>query len=88
MSECCSDESGGSATRRNVVLRAADGLALAASPTFAAMAVLTIVMDGRHSGMLGMSAHASPMSDMVMMYLLMGAFHLTAWLKLILAGAR
>ena len=41
MSQACSGESDGQATRNAGALRAADGLALAASPTFAIMVLLT-----------------------------------------------
>jgi hypothetical protein len=56
---------------------AADWLSLAAAPTFALMALLTA---------LGGSSHMqepSLLHSMVPMYLLMSAFHLPAWLKLI-----
>jgi len=86
MSHGCSGGSEGSAIRRNgVAVRVADALALAASPTFAMMALLTAVMGGS-SKMLGMTTHASPVGGMVTMYLLMSAFHASAWLKLIGAG--
>lgn len=62
-------------------LGAADFLYLAAAPTFAIMALLTAVL-GRASADVLCSA-ASPLSGMVPMYLLMSAFHLAPWLKLI-----
>jgi hypothetical protein len=61
-------------------LGAAGWLCLAAAPTFAIMALLTSVFGGP-SDML--CSAASPLSGMVPMYLLMSAFHLTPWLKLI-----
>ena len=61
--------------------RARDALALAASPTFAIMALLTGIMGNGSLEMSGM-AHSSPMSGMVTMYLLMSVFHGAAWLKL------
>jgi len=65
---------------------AADGLCLAAAPTFAIMALLTGVLGGGPTDMLCSAAqHASPLSGMVPMYLLMSAFHLAPWLKLISA---
>ncbi len=71
-------ESGGAAA-----LGAADWLSLAAAPTFAIMALLTIVLGGG-SRMLCMAAQdAFPLSGMVPMYLLMSAFHAGPWLKLI-----
>jgi hypothetical protein len=87
MSQGCSGGSDGGATRRNAH-RVADALALAASPTFAMMALATAVMSGGSAEMSGMGAHASPFGGMVTMYLLMSAFHASAWLKLIRAGGR
>jgi hypothetical protein len=57
-------------------------LSLAAAPTFAAMALLTHVPGGAPD-MICSAAGASPLSGMVPMYLLMSAFHLAPWLKLI-----
>jgi hypothetical protein len=65
-------------------LGAADWLCLAATPTFAMMALLTYVFGGGPLGMLCATAqHASSLGGMVPMYLLMSAFHLTPWLRLI-----
>jgi hypothetical protein len=89
MSLACSGGSDGQATRRTAgALWAADGLALAASPTFAIMALLTGVLGGGPAEMLCSAAHVSPLSGMVTMYLLMSAFHAAPWLKLIRASAR
>jgi hypothetical protein len=88
MSQGCSGESDRVATHRNAALRVADVLALAASPTFAIMALVTGVAGGGSAEMLGMGAHVSPMSGMVTMYLLMSAFHAAAWLKLLRVGGR
>jgi len=60
----------GSGTR--TPLDAADWLSLAATPTFATMALLT--------GVIGDSAMDT---GMVTMYLLMSAFHSAHWLKLV-----
>ena len=66
------------------VMGAADFLYLAAAPTFAIMALLTGVLGGSSADMLCSAAQeASPLSGMVPMYLLMSAFHLAPWLKLI-----
>jgi hypothetical protein len=63
---------------------AADWLGLAAAPTFAIMALLSGVLGGGPPDMLCAAAPgASPLSGMVLMYLLMSAFHLAPWLKLI-----
>lgn len=89
MSQICIGGSGGKAARRNAAaLRVADGLVLAASPTFAIMALLTGVLGGGPADILCSAAHASPLSGMVTMYLLMSAFHAAPWLKLIRASAR
>ena len=65
----------------------ADGLALAASPTFAVMALLTAVLDGGPAAALCAAGQASPLGGMVAMYALMAAFNAAAWLKRI-PGAR
>jgi hypothetical protein len=75
-------------TARNAPLRVANGLALAASPTFAVMALLTVVPNGDPMQMLCSSAHTSPLGGMLTMYLLMSAFHIGPWLRLIRAGSR
>jgi hypothetical protein len=62
----------------------ADWLSLAAAPTFAFMALLTAVPGGGPLDMLcSATPGASPFNAMVLMYLLMSAFHLGPWLKLI-----
>ena len=62
---------------------AANFLSLAATPTFAVMALLTSVLGGGPADALCSIAGASPLGGMVPMYLLMGAFHLAPWLRLI-----
>ena len=62
---------------------AADWLCLAAAPTFALMALLTCISGGDTPVMLCSAGHASPLSVMVPMYLLMSAFHSAPWLKLV-----
>ncbi|MCA6112557.1 hypothetical protein J6497_36285 [Bradyrhizobium sp. CNPSo 4026] len=59
-------------------MSAADWLSLAAAPTFAIMVLLTGV--GGAPDML--CSPASPFAGMVPMYVLMTAFHLGPWLKL------
>jgi hypothetical protein len=72
----------------NAVARtAADWLYLAAAPTFAIMALLTGVLGGGPADALCSSAGMAPLGGMMPMYLLMSAFHLAPWLKLI-AGRR
>lgn len=70
------------------VVSLADWLTLAAAPTFAFMALLTAVPGGGPLDVLcSAMPGASPFSGMALMYLLMSAFHLGAWLRL-LAGRR
>jgi hypothetical protein len=88
MTEAYSGESASAAIRNesgnSAALGAADWLCLAAAPTFAIMALLTAVLGGGPPDMLCSGAQdASPLSGMVPMYLLMSAFHLAPWLKLI-----
>lgn len=58
-------------------------ISLAAAPTFAGMALLTVLLDAPNM----LCASASPLSGMAAMYGLMSAFHLSPWLRLI-AGRR
>ncbi len=58
-------------------------LCLAATPTFAVMALLTGVLDGGPMDILCSAGHGSSLNGMVLMYLLMSAFHSSPWLKLI-----
>jgi hypothetical protein len=64
-------------------LGAAGWLGLAAAPTFAVMALLTGVPSGGADMMCSAAHGVSPLSGMVPMYVLMSAFHLAPWLKLI-----
>ena len=85
MSETHAVTPGSSAIPRDTgnatAIGAADFLYLAAAPTFAIMALLTAVLGG--GSPLCSVASASPLTGMVPMYLLMSAFHLPPWLKLI-----
>jgi hypothetical protein len=65
-------------------LRPADWLGLAAAPTFAVMALLTSASGGGPADVLCTAVRdASPLGGMAAMYLLMSAFHLAPWLKLL-----
>jgi hypothetical protein len=52
-------------------------------PTFAVMALLTGILGGRPDLLCSAMQGSSPLSGMVPMYLLMSAFHLGPWLRLI-----
>ena len=89
MSQSCSGASGGQAARPNATaVRAADGLSLAASPTFTTMALLTGVLGAGPAEMLCSGAHGSSLSGMTAMYLLMSAFHVGPWLRLVHSSVR
>jgi hypothetical protein len=60
----------------------ADWLCLAAAPTFAIMAILTVVTGGADMICSSMPG-ASALDGMVTMYLIMSAFHLPPWLRLL-----
>jgi hypothetical protein len=86
MSEACSG--GGAIRGRNAAaLGAADWLGLAAAPTFAGMALLTVGYGGPADMLCSAPHHAAPFGGMATMYLLMSAFHTASWLKL-LSGRR
>lgn len=61
----------------------ADWLCLAAAPTFAFMALFSVLNGGAHEVQCSAAPGTSPMNGMAWMYLLMSAFHATPWLKLI-----
>ena len=69
--------------RDAAALGAAGWLGLAAAPSFAIMALLTFATSGGADMMCADAPDASPLSGMVPMYVLMSAFHLAPWLKLI-----
>jgi hypothetical protein len=71
---------------REAALGAADWLGLAAAPSFAMMALLTVVFAGQPDVLCAATHDAWPVSGMTPMYLLMSAFHSAAWLKLIRRG--
>ena len=80
----CAGDANRSDSEQAATLCVADGLCFAAAPTFAIMALLTSILGGTQSAILCLGAeHASQLSGMIPMYLLMSAFHLPPWLKLI-----
>jgi hypothetical protein len=59
-------------------------ISLAAAPTFAVVAALTVMFDGGGHGMLCSAAMPmSPLSGMVPMYALMSAFHCAPWVRIV-----
>jgi hypothetical protein len=60
---------------------AASWLALAAAPTFAVMALLSAVFTGEPDTLCAALHGSFPLSGMVPMYVLMSAFHVGPWLK-------
>jgi hypothetical protein len=71
---------GGTTPENTAPLGVADWLCLAAAPTFALMALLSCLQGG-DAAMLCMGG--SPLTGMAAMYLLMSAFHLAPWLRVI-----
>lgn len=78
---------GASSHSVTVARHLAGWLGLAATPTFAVMAMLTAVLGAGPADMLCAAGHGLSLGGMVPMYLLMSAFHSAAWLRLI-AGWR
>ncbi|WP_027052398.1 hypothetical protein [Mesorhizobium erdmanii] len=71
---------GSAAPENTATFGIADWLCLAAAPTFAVMALLSC-LQGSDASMMCMGA--SPLTSMAAMYLLMSAFHLAPWLRVI-----
>jgi hypothetical protein len=70
-------------SERHAAMRGvATWLCLAATPTFAIMALLTSGLGSGPMDMLCSAGLKSPLGGMVPMYLLMSAFHAPPWLKL------
>lgn len=69
--------------QKAAAINVADGLALAASPIFAAMAVLTSLHGDSPAEMFCSAEHISPLGGMATMYVLMSTFHATPWIRLV-----
>jgi hypothetical protein len=77
-------EATGAACATPAAVGAADWLSLAAAPTFAAMALLTGLFGGGSADIMCPAPHhASALTGMVPMYLLMSAVHAAPWLRII-----
>lgn len=63
----------------------ANWLCLAATPIFAGMALLAVVSGNADMDCMTVP-HASPLSRMALMYLLMSVFHSPPWVKLVASG--
>jgi hypothetical protein len=72
--------------RSNAASGLAGWLSLAAAPTFAAMALVSASSPGDPMTCI-MAPQASPLTGMAAMYVLMCAFHLAPWIRM-LAGRR
>ncbi len=66
-----------------IAIGASDWLALAATPTFALMALVTAGAGGGQLDLLCSAQDVFPLGGMVPMYALMAAFHSAPWVRLI-----
>ena len=70
--------------RAGTGLRAAHWLGLAATPTFAGLALITGLVDAGPGDVLcATMQNAGPLDGMTLMYLLMSVFHTAPWLRLV-----
>lgn len=76
------------APRAGSVRRASHGLHFAATPTFAAMALATIIVPGTRMDMLCSASHWFALGGMTVMYGSMAAFHAGPWLRMLAARKR
>lgn len=76
-----SSGSAGAAAAITAARRVGGWLCLAAAPVFAVMALLTALYGS--PDICSVAPETFPLGGMVPMYLLMSAFHLSPWLKLI-----
>ena len=79
---CCGGDAGQAGPGR-APIGVAGWLALAASPTFASMALATAILESDPASILCAGGSTSPLTGMSTMYLLMSAFHAAPWLQLV-----
>ncbi|HWI86435.1 MAG TPA: hypothetical protein VNT42_08960 [Sphingomonas sp.] len=78
----CACDIGDHEARVSLHSTAADWLSLAATPSFAAMAMLTAFHGGGPMNLYCSAVHdASPLGGMAPMYMLMSAFHCVPWIR-------
>ncbi|QPC91990.1 hypothetical protein [Mesorhizobium sp. INR15] len=84
MSKSQTSRSRGSIPGENTgTLGMADMLCLAAAPTFAVMALVSALDGDAAMTCMGTPLTTLPLTGMTVMYLLMSAFHLAPWLRVI-----
>jgi hypothetical protein len=88
MSHACCDRSESRAPRPTTAPRLVDWLALAASPTFAIMALLSAIPGGDAAAMICSNEQLSPLTGMAAMYFLMSVFHAGPWLRRLRSRSR
>jgi len=78
---CCGEPDVSAARRESAASMTANGLVLAAAPTFALMALWTGLFADRSDLLCMGMQDASPVNGMALMYALMSAFHAAPWLR-------
>ena len=76
-------EAGACAGRREAASDLSFWLGLAAAPTFAVMGLWSALSRSQPDLLCMAMQSSSPIGGMTVMYLLMGAFHMAPWLRLI-----
>ena len=74
---------------RAAILRIARFLPVVTAPVFVLMAITTVLFDTSQANAICLAPGSStPINGMVVMYLLMAAFHLSPWLRLVARRTR